>query len=91
LGVRLYCNFSTKERGILMGRNDGLPVGSQLIEKAKGNLTTKEAREWKALDQETSRAWRRFWIRVLKNHGHTNVEIAKEFEMSESSVRSALK
>jgi DNA-binding NarL/FixJ family response regulator len=54
-------------------------------------LTTGQRREWKSLDQETSRMWRNFWIKVLHEQGCTNVEIANDFEISESTVRNVLK
>jgi DNA-binding NarL/FixJ family response regulator len=66
-------------------------IGSELIRAAKRNLTTGQRREWKSLDQETSRMWRNFWIKVLHEQGCTNVEIANDFEISESTVRNVLK
>lgn len=70
-----------------MVRGDGLLVGSSLVEKAKRNMSVSEMREWTKLDNETSRLWRNFWIKILKNQGHSNVEIAREFDISESAVR----
>lgn len=54
-------------------------------------LTPEEIREKKKLEQWTNRTWRRFWARVLKARGYSNAAIAKELEISESTVRSILK
>lgn len=54
------------------------------------DLTLAESREHKQLQMQTDRIWRDFWIRVFKRKGYSNVEIAKEMELSESSVRSIL-
>lgn len=66
------------------------PPASNLIEEVKKGLTTSEQREWNVLDRKVSRMWRNFWIKAAKRQGHSNVEIAKAFEMSESSIRSVL-
>ena len=62
-----------------------------LIQKAKERFNTAEMRAWHALDKQTSRMWRNFWIRVIHRQGYTNAEIAKEFEIGESTVRMVLK
>lgn len=74
-----------------MSLSDGLPFARTVIEKAKSNMTETEMREWKALDKQTSQLWRNFWVRVLKRRGMSNAAIAKEFELSESTVRHILK
>lgn len=64
---------------------------STLITEARQNLTTSEDREREKIIKDESRRWRNFWIRVLKRQGYSNVEIAKDFEISESTVRVSLK
>jgi DNA-binding NarL/FixJ family response regulator len=54
-------------------------------------LTPEERKERDRLQEKTSRMWRDYWIRVAKNHGYTNAEIANEFEISESTVRTVSK
>lgn len=61
------------------------------INKLKQSLTVPERRQHALLQKETSRMWRNFWIDVARNHGYSNTQIAKEFEISESTVRSVLK
>lgn len=62
-----------------------------LIQNAMKHFTTVEMRAWRALDRETNRMWRNYWIRVLHRQGHSNAEIAEEFEIGESMVRKVLK
>ena len=65
--------------------------GSELIREAKSDLTNAESREWCRIVKEESTMWRNFWIKVLHRKGHSNATIAKECEISESTVRKILK
>lgn len=58
--------------------------------KATNNLTVSEQRELKQIEKWASIEFRNFWIRVFKRQGWTNVAIAKEMEITESTVRAIL-
>lgn len=60
--------------------------------KTKGRikLTAAEERKLNSIERENYRIYRNFWIQVMKNHGFTNVNIAKEMGITESTVRSIL-
>lgn len=60
------------------------------VKKLNNNLTTSQRRAHESLQEQTSRMWRNFWIRIAHQEGYTNVAIAKEFEIAESTVRSIL-
>lgn len=54
-------------------------------------LTKREAVELARISDEANRKIRIFWVKTLKKRGYTNVSIAKELELSESTVRKILK
>jgi DNA-binding NarL/FixJ family response regulator len=64
---------------------------NSLIGEAKQQLTISEARERAHIEVNVSRTWRNYWIKVLKRQGYSNSEIAKDFEISEATVRSVFK
>lgn len=68
-----------------------IATNSTMLDKIKSTMSVPEAREWKKIDDEVSRMWRNFWIKVAHNHGYSNVAIAKEFGLTESTVRHILK
>jgi DNA-binding NarL/FixJ family response regulator len=61
------------------------------VPSIKKNLTDVERRELKRIKDETFRMERNFWIRAMKTRGYTNVQIGKEFDLTESTVREILK
>lgn len=65
--------------------------GSEIMQEVKKNLSTTEHREYSDLEITVSRMWRDYWIRVFHRHGYSMVTIAKEFEVSESTVRNVLR
>lgn len=66
-------------------------MGSTLIKISKHKYTAAQWREFNAIEKENSRRWRNFHVRVLKSQGYSNVQIAKDLEISESTVRVILK
>lgn len=61
------------------------------VKKLNQTLTVPERRTQMLLQKRTSRMWRNFWISVMKTRGYSNVQIAKEMGLTESTVRSILK
>lgn len=57
------------------------------IQSMKRTMSEAETRELKKITIENSMRLRNFWIKAMKNRGYTNVAIAKEFGLNESSVR----
>lgn len=74
-----------------MPKTETPTAASIMIEELKSTLTTTETREWEALEMETLRTWRRFWIKAADRAGHSNRYIARVFEISEGTVRAVLR
>lgn len=70
--------------------NDGLSAPSKMVKELKKKMTMSEKREFDVLDRTTSRMWRNFWIGVARGQGYSYVEIAQEFDITESTVRNIL-
>lgn len=64
---------------------------AQSIKKVQSKLTESQQRDFEILKEHTNRLWRNFWIKVMKTQGYSNVEIAKEFGLSEGTIRNILK
>lgn len=60
------------------------------IQSMKRTMSQDEIRELKTIETETSRRLRNFWVKAMKNRGYSNVAIAEEFGMAESSIRAVL-
>lgn len=56
-------------------------------DKIYANLTTSEHRELKSIEKQADRMFRNFWIKAMKRQGWTNVAIAEEWNITESTVR----
>lgn len=66
-------------------------TASNMIKAVSHNMTSAQMLEHESLDKRVSRMWRNFWIRAAAAQGYSNAEIARAFEISEGTVRYALK
>lgn len=63
----------------------------KIEEQLKTNFTTEDSRRWHALQTETGRLWKKFWVGVMFRRGYTSSKISKELEIPESTVRRLIK
>lgn len=74
-----------------MPRGNGTAVGSKMVQDMKAHMTEVDKRTLGAVERETSRMWRTYWIQLAHKHGYSVADIAKEFEISQATVYNTLK
>lgn len=58
--------------------------------KLREHMTEVDRRELHHLELETEKKWNLFWVRLMHKHGYSNIAIAEEMGLTESSVRNLL-